>query len=319
MQRHKGTWKGIFLSGIFLVLSAGCSTPANLTSGTTDAQSAGITLTPFIQNSKTPAPELLNEATPAPLPSPSPTPITHTVTAGESFGSIAVKYGSTVDALILANPTIDPNALPVGTVLAIPAVSADGVVNSVMPSPVPVTLQVPDCWQDVSSRIICFVGAANPSPNPVEGVSASLRYQAADGSIREITAFTMLNRIPAGSSVPLYAVFASDKDWDGNMAVELKTAIPAPDGGQAVGITGSSTVIGESGFSATVTGTITSQDGGVSYWVLLVSRNSSGAITGARRFTVSIPAGETSTGFSFQVFSFSGEIESVDVLAEPAP
>lgn len=317
MQPHKGVWKGIILLVVLQILFSSCNTTGIQPVNTTVAPAATILLTPYIKSNKTPTPPPMVEGTATLLPSPSPTPLTHTVTTGETFGTIAVKFGITVDALIIANPTVNPNALPVGTVLNIPA---NGTVSSVLPTPLPITLQAPDCYQDPANRIICFVVANNPSGSPIEGVSAALRYQAADGSMKETIAYSLLNNIPAGGSVPLYAVFPAYKDWDGNMAVELKTAIPAPASDQSVTITVNSTEIGESGTSATVSGIIASQGGSeVSYWVLLVSRNSSGKISGARRFTVAIPSGEVSTKFTFQIFSMREKIASVEVLAEPAP
>jgi tetratricopeptide (TPR) repeat protein len=66
----------------------------------------------------------------APAESPSParpsvtpaaTSRTHTVKAGETLRVIARKYGVKVDALMTANPKLDPRRLPVGQVLSIPA------------------------------------------------------------------------------------------------------------------------------------------------------------------------------------------------------
>jgi len=47
--------------------------------------------------------------------------ITHTVEAGQYLGTIAALYGTTVDAILAANPDIsDPNSISVGQVLIIP-------------------------------------------------------------------------------------------------------------------------------------------------------------------------------------------------------
>ncbi len=320
MQSFRNRWSVFTLAVILLVLVAGCSPQAAPSAVTPVETLPMITLTPYIQNSKTPILEPSPEGTVTPLPSPSPTPITHTVTAGESFGTIAAKYGITVDALIIANPAVNPNAIPVGTVLNIPPAPADGNPASVLPTPIPVTLQPPACYQDTAWRIICFMEAANPSATPVEGVSATLRYQAADGSLKEVIAYTLLNRIPAGGAVPLYAVFLADRTWNGSMSAELRTAIPSLADGSVVEFSVSATDFSTDGSSARVTGTINpAESTGGEYWVLLVGRNGQGQITAARRFSVSLPAGETSAVFTFQVYSLSGMIETVDVLAEPAP
>ncbi|HWV99860.1 MAG TPA: LysM peptidoglycan-binding domain-containing protein [Candidatus Acidoferrum sp.] len=54
----------------------------------------------------------------------SPAPITtrtHTVKGGETLAQIARKYGIKLDALIAANPGLDPRRLQVGQTLAVPA------------------------------------------------------------------------------------------------------------------------------------------------------------------------------------------------------
>jgi LysM repeat protein len=69
----------------------------------------------------------LGQVTQADLPStvrPSVTPTatsrTHTVKAGETLGIIARKYGLKVDALMTANPKLDPRRMHVGQTLVIP-------------------------------------------------------------------------------------------------------------------------------------------------------------------------------------------------------
>jgi nucleoid-associated protein YgaU len=55
-----------------------------------------------------------------PPTTPTAIPRTHTVKAGETPGVIARKYGVKVDALMAANPKLDPRRLQVGQALIIP-------------------------------------------------------------------------------------------------------------------------------------------------------------------------------------------------------
>ena len=48
---------------------------------------------------------------------------THTVKAGETASIIARKYGLKLDALLVANPRIEPRRLRAGQTLSIPATS----------------------------------------------------------------------------------------------------------------------------------------------------------------------------------------------------
>ena len=51
----------------------------------------------------------------------SASPRTHTVKAGETLAQIARKYGIKLDALVAANPRLDPRRLQVGQTLSLPA------------------------------------------------------------------------------------------------------------------------------------------------------------------------------------------------------
>lgn len=54
-------------------------------------------------------------------PPPTTVPRTHTVESGESPSSIARKYGCKVDALLAANPGLNPRRLQIGQVLTLPS------------------------------------------------------------------------------------------------------------------------------------------------------------------------------------------------------
>jgi len=86
-------------------------------------------------NAPTPSPESETEATPTeeppppeptstPPPAPSPTPSslgqTYTVQSGDIPETIAARFGITTEALLAANPGVNPNNLQVGQVLIIP-------------------------------------------------------------------------------------------------------------------------------------------------------------------------------------------------------
>ena len=59
---------------------------------------------------------------PAPAPSPFPCPggFLYTITAGDTFFSLARRFGTTGDAIIAANPGVDPERLLVGQQICIP-------------------------------------------------------------------------------------------------------------------------------------------------------------------------------------------------------
>lgn len=320
MLTMKAGWKNWILLCVFISMLSGCTSQTLLPDSTATPERAPVALTPYIYSTLTPSinTTIPDSLTATPLPSPSPTPRSHTVTAGQTFGTIATQYGVSVDALRIANPEVDPNAIPLGTVLIIPYVSTDETAENILPTPIPIQLAQPDCYQDSEKRIICFVAAFNPLTTPVEGVTAVLRYQSSDGSLKEASAFNLLNTIQPGKTVPLYAVFPVDENWDESMSAELRTAIPA----QNVPLCGVENIVMEQAVNNTVwvSGILTPPDnGGETCWVLGVGQAESGRIVAARRLTVVIPANAGGTSFRMQLFSLAGEIQAVDVQAEPAP
>jgi hypothetical protein len=205
----------------------------------------------------------------------------------------------------------------VGTMLIIPPVVINGEEQSAVPTPIAVTLQSPACYSTVDKTIACFVMVNNPLDIPVEGVSAVLRYQASDGNVQEATAFSLLNTIPPGASVPLYATFPADANWDGTMTVELRSAIPSQAAGNTTVTTINQIETGSDG-NAWVNGTIEDPDGsGDSFWLMVAGFDDAGKIVGARRFSVSIPADANQVEFRVELYSLAGPISHVEALAEP--
>ena len=58
---------------------------------------------------------------PPPTPVPCPGGTLYTIRVGDTLFSIAQRFGTTVNAIIAANPGIDPNNLVPGQVICIPA------------------------------------------------------------------------------------------------------------------------------------------------------------------------------------------------------
>ncbi|MCL6560644.1 MAG: LysM peptidoglycan-binding domain-containing protein [Firmicutes bacterium] len=57
---------------------------------------------------------------PAPVPPPPCPGGTYTIRPGDTFFSLARRFGTTVDALIAANPGVDPDRLQIGQVICLP-------------------------------------------------------------------------------------------------------------------------------------------------------------------------------------------------------
>jgi LysM repeat protein len=86
--------------------------------------------TPTATPSPTPTSSPTPTTTPSPTPTPTPTPTTYVVQPGDTLTSIAQRFGTTVDAILAANPTIEnPNLIYVGQVIQIP--TGTGLVSQV--------------------------------------------------------------------------------------------------------------------------------------------------------------------------------------------
>jgi len=80
----------------------------------------------------TAAPAATKKARPAPVPTPDPT--THAVTSGETLTGIALRYGSTIAAIVKANGIANPSYLRVGQRLAIPGAGSGPAAAAKMPA-----------------------------------------------------------------------------------------------------------------------------------------------------------------------------------------
>ncbi|MDI6632328.1 MAG: LysM domain-containing protein [Thermoanaerobacteraceae bacterium] len=71
------------------------------------------------------------EVAPAPPAPPGPPPcppgqvIRYTIRPGDTFYKLAQRYGTTVEAIMTANPGVDPYNLQIGQVITIPCNAAD--------------------------------------------------------------------------------------------------------------------------------------------------------------------------------------------------
>ncbi len=52
---------------------------------------------------------------------PSPTPFTYTIKSGDTLGAVADRFNVNLDALLAANPSVNPNGMRIGETLKIPS------------------------------------------------------------------------------------------------------------------------------------------------------------------------------------------------------
>src|SRR5512135_2317757 len=104
---------------------------------------------------------------------PSPTPFSYTIKAGDTLGQIADKFNVDLDALLAANPTVDPNGMRIGETLKIPS-NQKNVTGEGTPTPAPFPLQQVACRATADAALWCFALAHNESQNLMENVTVQI-------------------------------------------------------------------------------------------------------------------------------------------------
>ncbi len=257
-------------------------------------------------------------------PQPTATPFTYTVQSGDTLSSIAEKFRVRLEALQAANPGVAPGAMPVGTILNIPAEAGT---STLQPTPTPVTLPIRQavCYPSTEGGLWCVVLVHNDTPDPIENVSAQITlYDSAGQALAEQTAFSLLNVLPAGASFPLAAFFPPSLPADILPRVQLLTAtrLMKDDARYLpVSLENTQTSIDWSGRTAHVSGKVLLPANAASsagqVWIAAVAYAADGRVTGIRRWES--PSGIETGGnidFAFAVFSAGPPIERVALFVE---
>ncbi len=96
---------------------------AAISTTATPTQRGGVvvpTPRPGTQVPSSVTPETPASGTPTAGPSPTPSGKVYVMKAGDTLSAVAASYGVTIDALLAANPGLNPDAIAVGTEIKIP-------------------------------------------------------------------------------------------------------------------------------------------------------------------------------------------------------
>jgi hypothetical protein len=255
---------------------------------------------------------------------PTPTPVTYTVKSGDTMGAIARKFGVTLDALVSANPGVDANILPVGTVLTIPIGS---IPSEPTPTPAALTVRQARCWPEISGGLWCFGLVQNEYGTALENLSAQFTLLNSSGNaVTSQIVFGLLDILPAGEMMPFAAHFPPPMDTSLVPRVQVLTAILLlPDDTRylPVALQNILVQVDSSGVSAQVTGQAmpTVLDGQVNtLWILGTAYDGNGNVVGVRRWESTTPVGGgVNLPFDFTVSSVGPAIDHVDLLVEARP
>jgi LysM repeat protein len=284
------------------------------------------TLSPFLtattRASSTPPP---TESTKVAL-GPTATPFVHIVQQGETLLGIALRYGVSLEDLLLVNPGVDPSFLSIGQQVRIPGTEGEAVDYLLpTPTPVPMSLGPVDCYDSPSGRMVCLLEAENNSSTDLEALTVVVKLIGNDGDLIDAAAANApLDLIPAGTGMPLSAAFSERPAGYTYAIAELSSSVAAAqDQVDLVPLTveiSEMTLQRQPGF-AHVEGKVepagSMQSGQYMVRVVGVVRNAMGDLVGYNLWEdmIDVPV-EEPPAFVLEVFSLGPQVAEVELLAQ---
>ena len=300
--------KSLFL--LFFLITA-CATPNN--------QPADISLQPYLTNTPqiTNTPNVLIVQT---TPIPTSTPQIYSIEAGDTFSEIAEKFNIPISDLRAANSDVNPNALTIGDSILIPDPSAIFAAAST-PTPLPVPITQTVCYADSSAGTHCFALMQNNTDQILENVSVQINLLDENNNvITSQTSFTILDIIPANSSLPVYTYFPNIT-VDINPQVQLLSALQNNSNNYLPAVINNS-IAEINGKFAQLSGQIylpAESQPASQVWVAAVAYDKNGNVVGVKRWEGEGIQPRGSINFQFSVSSVAVEIEAVEFFIQAKP
>ncbi len=255
-----------------------------------------------------------------------PTPFAYTIASGDTLSQIAEKFHVSLDALMAANPTVDPNSMSVGKTILIPSIPAN-LTGEGTPTPVPFPVLQIACHPVPDGGMWCFVLVHNDSSSFIENITAQVTLLDSNGKpIASQTALMPLDILAPNTSMPLTTFFAPDVPSDAKPRAQILSANQvAPNDPRYLPATiqNSLVQVDWSGLDAQVSGKVAlpaNVSPAILVWVAATAYDASGNVIGVRRWESKAgiqPGG--SLPFDFMISSAGGTITRVDLAVEARP
>jgi LysM repeat protein len=311
----------IFTCALFFCLSSALISACTSAGVASETPALTLPLTPYQTPTQTGTP--IVEIPPTVVPEPTATPYVYIVKQGDTMFSIAASLELSLDALLAANPDVDPRFLNPGTEVIIPSgsqISSTAAPALPSPTPVPVTRAGTSCYISALNELWCFLTVANEGEQTLENLIGVVDLVSESGEVIEgLEAVPPLNLLPRGMQMPLVAYLnEAPSGWVGTNS-RLQSAYYVSNDSEAYLDTELEEIdvdISATGSSARVLGRVQIGGGQAEIiWVLAVAYDTTGNVVGVRKWEGSGSENE----FYFFVYSLGEEIARVELLAEARP
>ena len=315
---------------LIAVFSLAACAPGSPTAVSTNTATPAGTLRPYPSETATATqlPTGFVSPTLSPTITPTPTPVYYEVQLGDDMYSIAWRFDLSPQAIMTANPSVDPRAMIVGMSLLIPITPTieptPGKTSQATSTPTPQASQLkePDCYPDAVGGLWCFVLVENDSDQAMENISALVTLQEGESTRQEV-AIMPLNLLPAGGSLPLIAYFDAPVSMDFIVQAEMDFYLPVmaeDDRYLDVEVVSQTIDYREDEQIAVIQGELLITNEGLQaeyLWVTATGFDASGRIVGVRRvdFEGPLSAGEL-IPFTLTLYSLGAPIKEVAILTE---
>ena len=239
---------------------------------------------------------------------------------------IAIRYGVTLEELLVANPDINPRILSIDQEIFIPSLEGD-VPGGLIPTatPIPLELAQVQCYPTTTLHSWCISYIEIEGEQWLEGISAIITVFNPDGDqIDAKIAYAPLNLLPPGSVMPLGVMFPYSVDLAVAITNTSFVARAIEDRYVTMIVDWETVLVSNNGSSASTKVTLQvseENEFGIDGASILISAlDLDGSIVGYRKVELidRLEVGE-SIEFELEVFSAGPPIDRVEILAEAFP
>lgn len=195
------------------VLIVGCTPSHETLPSTTPTEYPLITLQVRRIASSTPPARIVLVQTPTLPPPPPATPVIYIAQPGDTLLNIADRFGVQLAALEAANHQLNPQHLQIGQELIIPNPenTGDGLPILRSPTPPPLALAAPTCYETRTNPLLCLGAVHNTLSYDLERVIVRVQLYDLNGILLD-NQDTVIEQslIPAGETAPYRVVFSHE-------------------------------------------------------------------------------------------------------------